>query len=247
MQAADRLQQIVELQTSLELQRQLTQTDAERFQRLEESTQRLEWEKRQLEQQLRAMEVDSKQSKAQTKRLEEEMERIQVEGTLQKNVVDALTTAVKQRTAECTVELTRKSEKQEKERQLDELAAQKDSLEKRIQLSQEEEEKRKVVMENQTLSIQALSKSLADEKEKRERSEAALEDSKKREDFLHQGMKAMQSSIEQIEVMLNRNRAEWQEMGEMNAKGKKMDSVFQKALSMNQLKEENRKLTAKVG
>lgn len=102
-------------------------------------------------------------------------------------------------------------------------------------------------MESQTLSIQALSKSLADEKEKREQSEAALEDSKKREDFLRSGMAAMQASIEQIEVMLNRNRAEWQEMGEMNAKGKKTDSVFQKALSMNQLKEENRKLTAKVG
>lgn len=102
-------------------------------------------------------------------------------------------------------------------------------------------------MESQTLSIQALSKSLADEKEKREQSEAALEDSKKREDFLRSGMAAMQASIEQIEAMLSRNRAEWQEMGEMNAKGKKVDSVVQKALSMNQLKEENRKLTAKVG
>lgn len=102
-------------------------------------------------------------------------------------------------------------------------------------------------MESQTLSIQALSKSLADEKEKREQCEAALEDSKKREDFLRSGMAAMQASIEQIEAMLSRNRAEWQEMGEMNAKGKKVDSVVQKALSMNQLKEENRKLTAKVG
>ena len=247
MQAADRLQQIVELQTALELQRRDAQADAERLQRLEESFQRSESAKQKLEQQLRALEAESQQSKAQSKRLEEEMERVHVEGTLQKNVVDALTAAVKQRTAECTVELDGRGEKQEKERQLDELAAQKDSLEKRIQLSQEEEEKRKVVMESQTLSIQALSKSLAEEKERREKSEAALEDSKKREDFLHQGMTAMQSSIDQIEAMLNRNRAEWQEMGEMSAKGKKVDAVFQKALSMNQLKEENRKLTAKVG
>ena len=107
VQAADRLQQIVELQTALELQRHDTQVDAERLQRLEESLQRVEAEKQNLEQQLHTVELESERSKEQSKRLKEEMERVHAEGTIQKNVVDALTAAVKQRTAECTVESER--------------------------------------------------------------------------------------------------------------------------------------------
>ena len=107
VQAADRLQQIVELQTALELQRHDTQADAERLQRLEESLQRVEAEKQNLEQQLHTVELESERSKEQSKRLKEEMERVHAEGTIQKNVVDALTAAVKQRTAECTVESER--------------------------------------------------------------------------------------------------------------------------------------------
>lgn len=107
VQAADRLQQIVELQTALELQRHDTQADAERLQRLEESLQRVEVEKQNLEQQLHTVELESERSKEQSKRLKEEMERVHAEGTIQKNVVDALTAAVKQRTAECTVESER--------------------------------------------------------------------------------------------------------------------------------------------
>ena len=107
VQAADRLQQIVELQTALELQRHDTQADAERLQRLEESLQRVEVEKQNLEQQLHTVELESERSKEQSKRLKEEMERVHAEGTIQKNVVDALTAAVKQRTAGCTVESER--------------------------------------------------------------------------------------------------------------------------------------------
>ena len=107
VQAADRLQQIVELQTALELQRHDTQADAERMQRLKESLQRVEAEKQNLEQQLHTVELESERSKEQSKRLKEEMERVHAEGTIQKNVVDALTAAVKQRTAECTVESER--------------------------------------------------------------------------------------------------------------------------------------------
>lgn len=108
VQAADRLQQIVELQTALELQRHDAQADAERLQRLEDSIQRVEAEKQSLEQQLHTLEVESERSKEQSKRLKEEMERVHVEGTIQKNVVDALTAAVKQRTAECTVKSARR-------------------------------------------------------------------------------------------------------------------------------------------
>ena len=246
VQAADRLQQIVELQTSLELQRQMARSDSERLHQLEEQVNKLSEENSQCHQRLQSAEKELQQWREKTKQLEAEMEHTHTEAVLQKNVVDALTTAVKERTAECTVGDERMSEKQEKDRRIDELIAQKASLEKRCQQLQEEEEKNKVVLESQALSVQALSKSLGEEREQNRQLQSEAAESKKREDFWRQEIATFRISLEQIESMLNRDRAEWQEALEVPGKGKKLDSIYQKNLSINQLKDENRRLIAKV-
>lgn len=119
-------------------------------------------------------------------------------------------------------------------------------MEKRCQQLQEEEEKNKVVLENQALSVQALSKSLGEEKEQNRQLQSEAVESKKREDFWRQEIATFRISLEQIESMLNRDRAEWQEALEVPGKSKKLDSIYQKNLSINQLKDENRRLIAKV-
>ena len=103
VQAADRLQQIVELQTSLELQRQMARSDSERLHQLEEQANKLSEEKNQCQQRLQSSEKELQQCYEKEKQLEEEIEHTRTEAVLQKNVVDALTAAVKERTAECTV------------------------------------------------------------------------------------------------------------------------------------------------
>ena len=103
-----------------------------------------------------------------------------------------------------------------------------------------------MVLESQALSVQALSKSLGEEREQTRQLQSEAVESKKREDFWRQEIATFRISLEQIESMLNRDRAEWQEALEVPGKGKKLDSIYQKNLSINQLKDENRRLIAKV-